>query len=158
MPTLRDAARIANEKRRREESTVQIPKLSPTQKRRRKKLESDSEAWVWEMCVPKSGITEPLVRKFTSQQSEMIGTFAETLTHGGDELVLASRGEGKTTYLRAMVWKSVSQGMVDFVGFVSATGDDATNSRTAIQDMTIRSEPFCELYPEVALPCRRARS
>lgn len=152
----REASNQANTKVAREGSTCKIPELSDEDRKRRAELEADSEAWIWEMCGPKSGITEPLTRMFTSQQSEMIGAYDETLQHGGDELLLASRGEGKTTYLRAGVWKSVSTGVIDFAAFVSATGDDAANSRMAIQDMIVRSEPFLRYYPEVAIPCRRA--
>lgn len=83
----------------------------------------------------------------------MIGAYQETLQHGGDEMLLASRGEGKTCYLRAMVWKSVSEGKLDFVAFISATGEDAKNSAVAIQDMTMRSETYLALYPEIAVPC-----
>lgn len=141
-----------NKLRRIEGSTVDIPRLTPTARKRRERLEADSEAWVWEMCGPKSGIREPLSRKFTSQQSEMIGTFEQALTHGGDDLVLASRGEGKTSYLRIMTWKAVSQGVVDFIAFISATGPDACNSGNAIKDMMVRSLPFLKLYPEIAVP------
>ena len=110
------------------------------------------------MCGPKSGIREELTRKFTSQQSEMIGAYGETLANGGDELILASRGEGKTSYLRCMVWKSIAQGQVDFVAFISATGPDADASAEAIKDMMMRSKPFLRLYPEIAVPCRAVGS
>ena len=133
-------------------STVVIPSLSAAERKKRIKLEADSEAWIWEMCGPKSRIREPFTRKFTSQQCEMIGEFGEILRHGGDELLLASRGEGKTSYLRCMVWKSICQGMVDFIAFISATGPDASNSAEAIKDMMMRSEPFLRYYPEVAVP------
>lgn len=145
------SARI-NAQRRIEGSTVSIPKLTATQRKKREQLEADSEAWIWEMCGPKSGIREPLTRKFTSQQSEMIGAFEQTLTHGGDELILASRGEGKTSYLRNMVWKTISQGLCDFIAFISATGPDACNSADAIKDMMVRSQSFARLYPEIAVP------
>lgn len=105
------------------------------------------------MCGPKSGIREPLRRKFTSQQSQMIGAYEQTLVNGGDELILASRGEGKTSYLRFMVWKSIAQGLVDFIAFIGATGSDAENSAEAIKDMTMRSVPFLRYYPEIAVPC-----
>lgn len=141
-----------NKQRRIEGSTVEIPKLTAAQRKKREQLEADSEAWIWEMAGPKSGIREPLTRKFTSQQSEMIGAFEQTLTHGGDELMLASRGEGKTSYLRNMVWKSIAQGVCDFIAFISATGPDACNSADAIKDMMVRSVPFYRLYPEIAVP------
>lgn len=143
----------ANRKRAAAGSTVVIPDLSDADRKRREQLEADNEAWIWEMAGPKSGIREPLTRPFTSQQSEMIGGYGETLKHGGDELILASRGEGKTSYLRFMIWKSTVQGLVDFAAFVSATGDDAKNSGQAIQDMAMRSQPFLRYYPEVAVPC-----
>lgn len=145
------SARI-NRERRVEGSTVTIPTLSAADRKKRQRLEADSEAWIWEMCGPKSGIREPLTRKFTSQQSEMIGAFEQTLTHGGDELMLASRGEGKTSYLRCMVWKTVAQGLCDFIAFISATGPDACHSADAIKDNIVRSEPFLRLYPEIAVP------
>jgi len=106
------------------------------------------------MCGPGSNIREPLTHKFTSQQCEMIGTFGETLQHGGDELVLASRGEGKTTYLRASVWKAVAEGSIDFLAFIAATSSDASESMKAIKDMILRSDPFMRLYPEIAAPVR----
>lgn len=104
------------------------------------------------MCGPKSGIREPFTRKFTSQQREMIGAFEKTLKDGGDELILASRGEGKTSYLRCMVWKTIAQGGCDFIAFIGATGPDACNSADAIKDMMSRSEPFLRYYPEIAVP------
>lgn len=139
-------------------STVTIPSLSDQERRTREKLEADNEAWIWEMCGPKSGILEPFTRSFTSQQSQMIGDFSDILKHGGDELILASRGEGKTSYLRVMVWKSVSQGLIDFIAFISATGPDAENSAKAIQEMVMRSEPFYRYYPEIAVPCCKVGS
>jgi hypothetical protein len=145
------SARI-NAQRRIEGSTVTIRSLTAADRKKRERLEADSEAWIWEMCGPKSGIREPFTRKFTSQQSEMIGTFDQTLTDGGDELVLASRGEGKTSYLRVMVWKSVAQGRCDFIALIGATGPDARNSGDAIKDMMVRSRPFLRLYPEIAVP------
>lgn len=145
------SARI-NKQRRIESSTVTIPELSTSDRKTRKKLEADSEAWIWTMCGPKSRIREPLTRKFTSQQSEMIGAFEQTLRDGGDELILASRGEGKTSYLRCMVWKTIAQGGCDFIAFIGATGPDACNSADAIKDMMARSEPFLRYYPEVAVP------
>ena len=147
------SARI-NQQRRIEGSTVVIPVLSTAERKTRAKLEADSEAWIWEMCGPKSGIRQPLTRKFTSQQSEMIGAFSETLRDGGDELILASRGEGKTCYLRAMVWKTIASGGCDFIAFIGATGSDACNSGDAIKDMMVRSEPFLKYYPEIAVPAR----
>lgn len=143
----------ANRKRAAIGSTVTIPDLSAADRKRRKQLEADSEAWIWTMCGPRSGLREPFKRKFTSQQSEMIGAFSDTLANGGDEMILASRGEGKTSYLRCMVWKTIAQGIVDFVAFISATGKDATNSAEAIKDMMMRSEPFLRYYPEIAVPC-----
>jgi hypothetical protein len=106
------------------------------------------------MCGPGSAIREELTYKFTSQQCEMIGAFDDILKHGGDEMLLASRGEGKTGYARASVWKAIASGLVDFVAFISATGADANNSLATIQDMVVRSEPFLKLYPEIAIPCR----
>ncbi len=150
----REASNAANKRRAAAGSTITIPILSTAQRRKRSALEADPEAWVWEMMGPGSGILEELTRKFTSQQSEMIGSYADTLKHGGDEMMLASRGEGKTSYLRAMVWKSIAEGSVDFVAFIGATGEDATNSAAAIQDNIMRSDPFLELYPEIAVPCR----
>lgn len=145
------SARI-NKQRRIEGSTVEIPELSEADRRARLALEADSEAWIWEMCGPKSGIREPFTRKFTSQQSEMIGAFEQTLKDGGDELILASRGEGKTSYLRCMVWKTIACGLSDFIAFIGATGPDACNSADAIKDMMARSEPFLRYYPEIAVP------
>lgn len=105
------------------------------------------------MCGPDSGIREPFTRDFTTQQRDMIAAYSDTLKNGGDELMLASRGEGKTSYLRCMVWKSIAQGIVDFIAFISATGTDAGNSAEAIKDMMMRSEPFLRYYPEIAVPC-----
>lgn len=143
---------MINKQRRIEGSTVVIPELSAADRKQRKKLEADSEAWIWTMCGPKSRIREPLTRKFTSQQSEMIGAFEQTLRDGGDEMILASRGEGKTSYLRCMAWKTIAQGLCDFIAFISATGPDACNSADAIKDMMARSDPFLRYYPEIAVP------
>lgn len=145
------SARI-NKQRRIEGSTVEIPDLTESDRKTRQKLEADSEAWIWTMCGPKSGIREPFTRKFTSQQCEMIGAFEQTLRDGGDEMILASRGEGKTSYLRCMVWKTIAQGDCDFIAFIGATGPDACNSADAIKDMMARSEPFLRYYPEIAVP------
>lgn len=142
----------ANRKRAAAGSTVAIPDLSEADRKRRAELEADNEAWIWEMCGPDSGIREPFTREFTSQQRDMIAAYSDTLKNGGDELMLASRGEGKTSYLRCMVWKSIAEGIVDFIGFISATGQDATNSAEAIKDMIMRSEPFLRYYPEIAVP------
>lgn len=141
-----------NKQRRIEGSTITIPVLSKEDRKARQKLEADSEAWIWKMCGPKSGIREPFSRKFTSQQCEMMGTFEQTLKDGGDELILASRGEGKTSYLRCMVWKTIASGMCDFIAFIGATGPDAFNSADAIKDMMQRSSPFLRYYPEIAVP------
>jgi hypothetical protein len=141
-----------NKQRRVEGSTVIITELSEADRKKRAILEADSEAWIWEMCGPKSGIREPFTRKFTSQQCEMIGAFEQTLRDGGDELILASRGEGKTSYLRCMVWKTIACGHSDFIAFIGATGPDACNSADAIKDMMARSEPFLRYYPEIAVP------
>ena len=141
-----------HKRRRMEGSTITIPALSSADRKMRQKLETDSEAWIWKMCGPKSGIREPFSRKFTSQQCEMIGTFEQTLKDGGDELILASRGEGKTSYLRCMVWKTIASGMCDFIAFIGATGPDAFNSADAIKDMMQRSSPFLRYYPEIAVP------
>jgi len=152
------ASADANRKRRETEATVIIPWLTDAERKRREELESDNEAWIWEMCGPKSGILEPFTRKFTGQQSQMIADFAEILKHGGDELLLASRGEGKTSYLRCMVWKAIASGIIDFIAFISATGGDATNSANAIKEMMIRSKPFFRYYPEIAVPANRVGS
>jgi hypothetical protein len=150
----RAASAEANRRRSIAGSTVELPLLSAADLKRRRELEADDEAWIWEMCGPNSRVTEPLERAFTSQQAEMIGSYSELLRHGGDELILASRGEGKTTYLRAMVWKTIAAGVVDFIAFISATGADARNSCDAIKDNIVRSEPFLKYYPEIAIPCR----
>lgn len=144
-----------NKQRRAEGSTVQIPNLTAAARKKRSRLEADSEAWIWEMCGPKSKISKPFNRKFTSQQCEMIWTFEQTLRSPGDEMILASRGEGKTSYLRCMVWKAIASGVCDFIAFIGATGDDAQNSADAIKDMIQRSEPFLKLYPEIAVPARQ---
>ena len=104
------------------------------------------------MMGPKSGILEPLTRLFTSQQSDMIATYSNVCEYGGDEMVLASRGEGKTTYLRGMILKGTSEGKVGFAVFVGATLGDATNSLQAIQEIATNSKPFIRLYPEIAIP------
>lgn len=148
----RQSSAEANRKRAAAGSTVVIPELSEADRKTRFALEADSEAWIWEMCGPKSGIREPFTRKFTSQQCEMIGSFEQTLRDGGDELILASRGEGKTSYLRCMVWKTIASGLSDFIAFIGATGPDACNSADAIKDMMARSEPFLRYYPEIAVP------
>lgn len=150
----RESTRRANAKRRLAEQTVLIPTLTSAQRRKREKLESDPEEWIWEMCGPKSGILEPLSYRFTSQQSDMIMDYEKLLKYGGDELTLASRGEGKTTYFRASVWRSIAMGTVSFVALICASGDDATYSREAIQSMIADSEPFAVLYPEIAIPVR----
>jgi hypothetical protein len=154
----RESSKQANQATRRRGSTVIIPTLTETERKFRENIENDSEAWIWEMCGPESGITQPLTRTFTSQQCEMIGAYEDTLRYGGDDLMLASRGEGKTTYLRAMIWKSQSSGQVDFAALISATGADAKNSGEAIQDMIAKSEPFLKYYPEIAIPCRSVGS
>jgi len=142
----------ANRRRTTAGSTVYIPELSTADRKKRQKLEADSEAWIWEMCGPKSGIREPFTRKFTSQQCEMIGAFEDTLKSGGDEMILASRGEGKTSYLRCMVWKTIACGLCDFIAFIGATGAHACDSADAIKDMIQRSAPFLRYYPEIAVP------
>lgn len=142
----------ANRKRAAAGSTVTIPELSEADRKKRAELESDNESWIWEMCGPESGIREPFTRAFTPQQQDMIAAYDDTLKNGGDELLLASRGEGKTSYLRCMVWKSIAQGIVDFIAFIGATGTDAANSAEAIKDMMMRSEPFLRYYPEIAVP------
>jgi len=152
------ASADANRRRRESEATVIIPWLTDAERQRREQLEADHEAWIWEMCGPKSGILEPFTRAFTQQQAQMIADFGEILTHGGDELLLASRGEGKTSYLRCMVWKAIATGVIDFIAFISATGPDATNSAKAIQEMMMRSEPFFRYYPEIAVPVNRVGS
>lgn len=143
----------ANRKRTAAGSTVVIPELSEADRARRLELEADNEAWIWEMCGPDSGIREPFTRAFTTQQKDMIAAYSDTLLNGGDELMLASRGEGKTSYLRCMVWKSISQGLCDFIAFIGATGADAENSAEAIKDNMMRSVPFLRYYPEIAVPC-----
>ena len=152
------ASADANRRRRESEATVIIPWLTDAERQRREQLEADNEAWIWEMCGPKSGILEPFTRPFTPQQAQMIADFGEILNHGGDELLLASRGEGKTSYLRCMVWKAIATGVIDFIAFISATGPDATNSAKAIQEMMMRSEPFFRYYPEIAVPVNRVGS
>ncbi len=114
----RIASADANRRRREIECTVTIPQLTDKERKRREELEADNEAWIWEMCGPKSGLLEPFTRAFTQQQADMIHEFGESLEHGGDSLLLASRGEGKTSYLRCMVWKSIATGVIDFIVFV----------------------------------------
>jgi len=152
------ASADANRRRREIECTVTIPQLTDKERKRREELEADNESWIWEMCGPKSGLLEPFTRAFTQQQADMIHEFSECLQHGGDSLLLASRGEGKTSYLRCMVWKSIATGVIDFIVFVSATGPSAVDSANAIKDMMQRSEPFYRYYPEIAVPCQRVGS
>lgn len=150
----RESSNKANKERTKEDQTVVIPELSDEQYVRRKQLESDPEAWVWEICGPRSGIDKPLTYEFVVQQQEMIRVYDETLRHGGDELILASRGEGKTTYFRMMILKTIADGTVDFAALINATSDDAKNSKEAIQDVILNSRPFAELYPEIAVPVK----
>ncbi len=152
--TRRQKQADALKKRMDDDRRVYIAVMPSALKQRRRKLEQDSEAWLWEMMGPGSGIMEELTRKFSSQQCEMIGIYNQVLQYGGDELMLASRGEGKTTYLRGMIWKSQSAGEVDFVAYIGATGADAGNSQDAIQHMTENSKPFRKLYPEIAIPVK----
>jgi len=154
----REQSAEANRRRRKSEATVIIPPLTDQERKRRDELEADNEAWIWEMCGPKSGLLEPFTHAFTQQQADMIHEFAESLRHGGDSLLLASRGEGKTSYLRCMVWKSIATGVIDFIAFVSATGPSAVDSANAIKDMMIRSETFAQYYPEISVPARRVGS
>jgi hypothetical protein len=154
----REQSAEANRRRRKSDATVIIPPLTDQERKYREQLEADHEAWIWEMCGPKSGLLEPFTRAFTQQQADMIHEFAESLKHGGDSLLLASRGEGKTSYLRCMVWKSIATGVIDFIAFVSATGPSAVDSANAIKDMMIRSETFAQYYPEISVPVRRVGS
>lgn len=150
----REASNKANKKRTELEQTVQVPQLTDEQRLRRQWLENNPEQWVWEVCGPSSGVDKPLTYEFVFQQQEMIRVYDETLRHGGDELILASRGEGKTTYFRLMVLKTVADGTVDFAALINATSDDAKNSKEAIQDIVLNSRSFAELYPEIAVPVK----
>ena len=149
---------VSNRAKRAAAKDVWIEPLTDKQRQKRERLEQDPEAWICEIAGPKSGIESPLTYSLVEQQLAMLDGFNETMMYGGDELVLASRGEGKTTYLRLECLRSMSKGVIDFIAFIGATGDDAQNSRVSIADVVYRSEPFIELYPEVAVPANRCYS
>ena len=137
-----------------ESQRIKIPKLTPQQKRRRRLLESDNEAWIWEMFGPKSGILEPLTRPFTSQDCDMIGNFFESLEYGGDDLTLYSRGGGKTSRLRECITKALLTGVLSYGAYFGANLERAGETISYVKESIETSKGIGTLYPEVGIPAR----
>jgi hypothetical protein len=110
------------------------------------------------MFGPKCGLIKPLTRPFTSQDSEMICSFFESLKYGGDELVLASRGGGKTTNLRECLVAVLLQGLLTYGVYFGATEAHAARSRDWIKYAIAESAGIYRYYPEVADPVRAVGS
>ena len=147
-----ESSRTANRKRKASDQTVVIPRLDPDDIAERQRLESNTVDWIWVMFGPDSGIQEPLSYKLVDQQQQMVSAYDDALKYSSAEMVLASRGEGKTTYFRAMFLNSLARGVIDFAVFLAAAGELAEYSREAIDDLVKRSLPLRKYYPEIVLP------
>jgi hypothetical protein len=144
----RDASAAFERKKSLEGRTVVIPKLTDTQRARRRRLEKNIFKWLaWYFA-------DIFTYKFTSQQRAMIQAIADALEFGGDQALAASRGEGKTTDAECVVCFCVLTGKVKFAVLFSATGSDAEHSLDSIKDRLETNDRLHEYYPEVCVPLR----
>ena len=107
---------------------VQVRRLTREQKKRRKELEADDEAWL------RYFFPELFWYEFTKQQKKMIAGIRRAITRGGDQAIAASRGEGKTTLAEMLALKHVLTGAVAFVLLLHSTGGKAQDSLAEIKE------------------------
>jgi len=125
---------------------VEIPALTPAQRRRRTRLEKDDAAWLrWYFH---KDFTDP----FTAQQLEMLDATAKTLRTGGDRAFAATRGDGKTTRFERQGLKYVLQGIVKFLLLLAATGSKAEDSLEEMKRAIESNERLAADYPEACVP------
>lgn len=153
-----EAERRRNQERAREATAtakdVTIPRLTPVQLRRRKRLEKNDSAWLRYYFGTKSNCPDPFWYPFTGQQKEMIAAMGHAARWGGDQSLAASRGEGKTTIFRRLLIKYALQGIIKFGVLCGATGTAAGNSLEAMRDAIETNDLLCEDYPEICVPVR----
>jgi hypothetical protein len=122
---------------------VVIRSLTPDQLEWRKLLELDDEEWL------RFFFPDLFWYTFTPQQKVMIQAIGEAITHGGDQAVAASRGEGKTTLFECLLLKYCLQGVVRFAVLFGATGAHAEASLETIKAAITENQQLSEYYPEV---------
>ncbi len=142
----------------RRSQTVVIPTASRAERVRRRRLEADPPAWIWESFGPASGLPNPLTRPFTDQDLEMIEGFFQCLKFGGDELTLCSRGGGKTSRLRECITLALLSGVLKYAVYFAATGGHAARTSEFVRHAVCESRTIRTLYREVSLPAREANA
>jgi hypothetical protein len=126
--------------------TVEIPVLTPVQRRRRTRLEKDDAAWLrWYFHTI-------FWYPFTEQQLVMIATIGKKIRESGDKAIAASRGEGKSTLAECLGLKYVLEGVVSFLLLLHSTGSKAEDSLDEIKQAIESNERLAEDYPEVCIP------
>jgi hypothetical protein len=129
---------------------VVIPKCA--NKRRRRRLEKNDEAWLMYYFGPGCELEDTFTYKFTSQQKEMITAISESLDYGLDQAIAASRGEGKSTIAERLLLKKHLEGKVDYSVIFQATGPLANGCIDSIKH-TLENNPLLVAdYPEVCVP------
>lgn len=144
----KDALRKKEERLR--QQTIQIPKCAD--KRRRKRLEKNDEAWLRFYFGPGCELEDVFTYEFTPQQKEMIHAISESLDYGLDQAIAASRGEGKSTITERIVLKKHLEGKVDYSVILQATGPMANGTIDSLKH-TLENNPLLIAdYPEVCIP------
>jgi hypothetical protein len=149
-----DAERLRdrNRKRRKRAETKAVFISACKDKRRRKRLEANDEAWLLWYFGPESGTNNPFTYEFTEQQKEMIAAIRKAILVGGDQSLAASRGEGKTTYFERQLLKYTLTGIIKLSVLFGATGGAADDS---LESMRVEIETNGRLradYPEACEP------
>jgi hypothetical protein len=140
----RDAAR--KRQARAKSKIVEIPSLTPAQRRRRKRLEKDDAGWLrWYFH-------EIFWYPFTVQQQAILRAISRAIDEGGDDAEAASRGEGKSTLAECLTLKKTFQGRIRFPLLCHATGSKAEDSLSEIKSHIETNQRLAEDYPEVCTP------
>jgi hypothetical protein len=148
--TAREKDALRKKEERLKQQTIVIPPCAD--KRRRKRLEKNDEAWLKFYFGPGCELEDVFTYEFTEQQKKMIQAIAQSLDFGLDKAMAASRGEGKSTILERLVLKKHLQGKIDYTVILQATGPLAAACIDSIK-YAIENNPLLAAdYPEVCVP------
>jgi len=103
---------------------------------------------------PGCGLSDPFTYDFTSQQLDMVKSFARAISESGDQAIAASRGEGKTTIVERLIIKYTLQGLLKSCILFQSTGTLASNSLDTIKTAITENDLLAADYPEVCIPVR----
>lgn len=142
----RDADVLRRRAQRARGREVEIP--DPADPQRRERLERDPEAWA------RHYLSAVFFKPFSSDQRKIFSTAFGVARSGGSRVILAPRGTGKSSILRAIQLMGVLSGRVRYSPIIQHSGGEATRSLRAQKMQLLTSAALLADYPEACVPAR----